>query len=260
MTKSQLDGLEYVISDVFRKDAESITRKWDKEWMRYFSLGKDYSFYFYDMDTENYALQVSSSSIEKFTPDQFMNTTLCRNVKGGVWLYGSDIINKNILEIGCGPGIFGRISSRLAKNYTGIDASKFALYIARLTSPQSCCYYHLYDKQALKNLGKSFDVSFGRHFFIHHNYEDSLWILKFLRDVTKRGGIVLADFFSDVDSIDGDRRVTAASDMNSEHPSALYSFSDKDISKISKQASLICEHIEYVPENQCRYVRFRVPQ
>lgn len=255
---ARLDGLAHVISDEFQKDAKAITERWDKEWMRYFSLGKDYSFYYYIMDTPNYALSVTPSQIAKFSPKEVYDTHFYKKVGGGVWAYGSDIVGKNVLEIGCGPGIFGRMSSRFTLGYTGIDASQFALYIARLTSPATCLYIHLYDPDALAGLAKSSDFTFGRNFFIHHNYEDSLWLLKFLRDLTKDEGIILADFFSDEDSLDGDRRIRASAELNNQHPSALYSFSDDDIYRISKDTGLVCEAIDYVPDKQYRFARLRV--
>jgi len=257
--KDQLHGLKYVLSNEFQKTSGIETRRWDKEWMRYFSLGKDYSFYYYDMDTDNWALSVSRQSISKFNPTEMYHTKFYKEIKGGVWAYGTDLVNKDILEMGCGPGIFGRVSGRFTRSYTGIDVSQFALYIARLTSPSKTCnYYHLYDRNSLASLAKSVDTCFGRHFFIHHNFDDSLWILRFLRDLTKTGGIIIADFHCEPHLIDGRRRVMATDSLRENYPSALFNFMDDDVEKISRDARLDLESIDYVPELSCRFARFKV--
>lgn len=258
MDQTTLDGLAHVLSDEFQEGRELLTERWDKEWLRYFSLDKDYSFYFYNMDTPDYVLVATPEEISEFTPREMMETVLHKNIRAAIWAYGTDVVGKNILEIGCGPGILGRTISRVTSSYTGIDVSEFALSIARLTSPQSCSYVHFFDRDSIRDLAKSFDFSFGRNFFIHHNYDDSLWLLRFLRDVTKDGGVILADFFSDSESLEGVRRVPASAALSVEHPSALYSFTDSAILSITKAAGLTCESIDYVPEKQCRYARLTV--
>lgn len=257
-TSSRLDGLAHVLSKSFQDKAAEQTHRWDKEWMRYFSLGKDYWFYFYDMSSDTYALAVGPNSIAKMSAEELWSTKFIKNVPGQVWAKGEDLVGKDILEIGCGPGMFGRISGRFARSYVGIDVSLFALSIAKLTSPKTCRYFHMYDPKGIEPLAKSVDVAFGRNFFIHHNYEDSLWLLQLLRDLVKDGGLIIADFFSDAKTVDGDRRLTADAELSAKHPSALFSFEDADIHRIAKEAGLRCEKIDHHPQAQCRFVRLRV--
>lgn len=258
MSSTSLDGLGHVLSKSFQDKAAEQTHRWDKEWMRYFSLGKDYWFYFYDMSSDTYALAVGPKTIAKMSPEEFWSTKFIKNVPGQVWAAGEDLVGKDLLEIGCGPGMFGRISGRFAKSYTGIDVSLFALSIAKLTSPKTCRYFHLYDPKGLETLARSVDVALGRNFFIHHNYEDSLWLLRFVRDLVRPGGLIIADFFSDAKTVDGARRLTADAELSEKHPSALFSFEDPDIYRIGKEAGLVCEKIEHHAPAQCRFVRFRV--
>jgi hypothetical protein len=202
----RLDGLAYVTSDEFHKNAEIETARWDKEWMRYFSLGKEYWFYFYDMSSTNYALTVGPAKIATFGPEEMFGTKFYKQIPGAVWANGSDLVNKHILEIGCGPGVFGRVSGRF-----------------------------------------------------HHNYDDSLWLLRLLRDLTREGGLILADFFSNAASLDGNRRVTALDSLREEHPSSLFSFTDEDVRRLAADAGLSCERIEHRAELERSFVRFRVP-
>lgn len=255
-TSHRLDGLAHVLSSSFQDKAASETHRWDKEWMRYFSSGKDYWFYFYDMSSDNYALGMSPNTIAKMSAEEVFSTKFYKDIAGGVWARGEDLVGKDILEIGCGPGVFGRLSGRFAKSYTGLDVSLFALSIAKLTSPKKCRYFHLYDPAGLGTLAKSADTAFGRHFFIHHNYEDSLWLLRLLRDLVREGGLIVADFFSDAKTVDGARRRTAGDPLHEQHPSALFHFEDADIQRIAKDAGLRLESIEHRATS--RYARFRV--
>ncbi len=255
---SQLDGLAHVLSKTFQDNAAEQTHRWNKEWMRYFSAGKDYWFYFYDMSSDNYALGISPNTIAKMPAEEVYTTRFYKDIKGGVWATGADLVGKDVLEIGCGPGVFGRLSGRFSKSYTGIDASEFALSIARLTSPKKCRYFHLYDPTGLQTLAKSVDTAVGRHFFIHHNYEDSLWLLRFLRDLVRDGGLILADFFSDLKTVDGARRRAASASLSEQHPSALFHFEDADIERLAAEAGLRCEAIDHRPDTSSRFARLRV--
>jgi len=257
-TQLRLDGLAHVLSTSFQDKAAEQTHRWDKEWMRYFSAGKDYWFYFYDMSSDHYALQISPKLIAKMSAEEVFRAKFYKDIKGAVWAAGEDLVGKDVLEIGCGPGVFGRISGRFAKSYTGIDVSEFALSIARLTSPKTCRYFHLYDPAGLETLAKSVDIAVGRHFFIHHNYEDSLWLLRFLRDLVRDGGLIVADFFSDIKTVDGARRRDAAADLSEQHPSALFHFEDEDIKRLAADAGLRCESIDYRSDTSSRFARFRV--
>jgi len=254
----RLDGLAHVLSKSFQDKAEEQTHRWNKEWIRYFSLGKDYWFYFYDMSSDNYALGIGPNTIAKMSAKEMWSTKFYKNIPGQVWATGADLVGKDILEIGCGPGVYGRISGRFAKSYTGIDVSQFALSIARLTSPRTCRYFHLYDPAGLETLAKSVDVAFGRNFYIHHNYEDALWLLRFVRDLVRDGGLVIADFFSDAKTVDNDRRRMADASLHEQHPSALFHFEDADIHRIAREAGLRCEAIDHHPEASSRFARLRV--
>jgi len=257
-TLSRPDGLAHVLSKSFQDNAAEQTHRWDKEWMRYFSAGKDYWFYFYDMSSDTYALGIGPNTIAKMSAQEVYSTKFYKNIAGGVWAAGADLVGKDVLEIGCGPGVFGRISGRFSKSYTGIDVSQFALSIARLTSPKTCRYFHLYDPAGVETLAKSVDIAFGRHFFIHHNYEDSLWLLRLLRDLVRDGGLVIADFFCDAKTVDGARRRTAGDSLSEQHPSALFHFEDADIKRLAAEAGLQCESIDHRPTTSSRFARLRV--
>ncbi len=264
MAKSEgeprLDGLEYVLSKEFQAKVRATTKKWDHEWLRYLSMeNKSYQFYFYDLHHSKYRLERSVEEIHALSAEEFYHAGLFRRMKPHVWLPGDALVAKVILEMGCGPGMFGRLAGKFAKAYFGIDASEFALSIAKLASPKPCKYFHLSKTHKIASLKKSVDVCVSRHFFIHHNYEDFLWILKLLRDLTKPGGIIQADFYSNPEAHDGKRRLKAADALSQEHASALFDFNNEDVARIARDTGLVCQQIEYRLELETRFATFRVP-
>jgi SAM-dependent methyltransferase len=248
------------MSTDFQADATRQKRRWDKEWMRYLSMGKDYSAYFSDMDTQHYALQVSPEFVKNATASEMYNALFLHNVRGRVWASGADLVGKNVLELGCGPGMFGRISSRFVKSYTGLDVSPFALSIARLTSrAEVCSFLLLYEPNKIAPLVKSFDTAFGRHFFTHQNYESALWLLKLMRDLTVPGGLLIADFYSSLGTIDGHRTVPARNTAIEGYASALYSYEESDVRQIANDAGIVLLDMKFIPEENVRLAQFRVP-
>ena len=252
------NGIEYVASSGFQDNVSRDTIKWDKEWMRYFSIHKDYNFYFYDMDTDNYLLSYSPERIAKFGKKEMYFTKLYKNINSGIWVPGSEVVGKKVVEMGCGPGIFGRIAGRVCNKYFGIDISQFALYIARLTSPKNCQYVHLSNVSALREIAGTMDISVSRHFFIHHNYEDSLWILCFLKDLIKHGGIISADFYYNPKLIDGVRIRCATDPLNEDHPSSLFHFNYDDILRLAADSQLEPINIDLIPEIERQFTTFKV--
>ena len=232
------DGLTHVLSEGFQTSAAKDYHRWDKEWMRYFSIHEDYNFYFYDMDTPAYALRLGPAAIAKFSPEEMYTVKLLRNQAAQIWLDGQHVVGKTILEMGCGPGMLGRMASRFVDAYIGIDASKFALHLASLTSPSKCRYIHLGDVEKIRELEGVADACVGRNFFIHHNFDDALWILRFLRDLAKPGGLISADFYLSPERIGEPRRYTATDPLDPVHASALYNFSRADILKIAEAANV----------------------
>jgi len=253
-----MDGLDYVLSETFQEHTLGDTVRWDREWLRYLYIHSGYNFYFYDMSNDSYSLNSSPKAIADLTPQQMFSSTLLKHWPRNVWASGSELVGKTVLEMGCGPGFFGRIASRFVGSYVGLDMSELALHVARVASPANCRYIHLSEVDALEGLSKSVDTCMSRNFFIHHNYADSLWILKFLRDLTVPGGIISADFYSSRSKIGMDRRHIARDPLNTEFASALYHFDDEDIDEIGREACLDVVSKSYNDKTECTYTLFAV--
>jgi SAM-dependent methyltransferase len=233
-----------------------ITHAWDMEWLRYLSSGRDYSFYFLNMNTSNYALNLPPSVINRLNAEQFLAAKLYKDIRAGVCLPGSCFVGKRVLEMGCGPGIFGRIASRFCEHYTGIDTSQFALTIARLCSPAAnTTYTHLFDVEHLQSLRGTMDTCFGRHFFIHMNYTKAYQVLSLLKEFLSHGGTISADFHHDRDSLNKERHVLAR-EPESTYPSALYHYKESDIQHLADEVGLTITMLKHHPGKRVMYASF----
>jgi len=132
--------------------------KWDKEWLRYLTLDKDYSFYFWDLSSDRYILNHSKEKLRGYDREWWSTERLYKSVGAGIFVDGVDVVDKVVLEMGCGPGIFGRLATRFSQQYIGLDISQFALSIAKLTSQPSAVYIHLSEVDLLKKLEKIADT------------------------------------------------------------------------------------------------------
>ena len=142
-----------MLSEEFQAKVRATTWKWDHEWLRYLSMeNKSYQFYFYDLHQSKYRLEQTTEQILGLSAEEFYHAGLFKKMRPHIWLPGSALVSKVILEMGCGPGMFGRLAGRFAKAYFGIDASKFALSIAKLTSPEQCKYIHLSKTRRIASL------------------------------------------------------------------------------------------------------------
>jgi SAM-dependent methyltransferase len=146
-------GIEYILSPEFQQDVAKQIKRWDKEWVRYLHMLE--RFYFYNMNSDNYALSVRKDDIAAMTEEEIFSTPLMKDQELSclaIWVPGNLLVDKTVAELGCGPGLLGKLVSRVSQRYVGIDYSKFALYLAKLVSPKNCDYYCLDEADNLKSL------------------------------------------------------------------------------------------------------------
>lgn len=249
-------GIPYVVSKAFQKDAEQYFHKWDKEWIRYFYVHDD-NVYFKDFSGESYQLSLSTSEVADFDVDQTLLTRLIpdeRWTKLQIYVPGSTFVGKDVFEIGCGVGMAGRLIGKLARSYVGFDYSRLALDLARLTSPSTCSYIHVSDREAIEDLYGTADLCFGRHFFIHQNFENATWVLSFLRDVVKEDGLIHADFFR---ADEPSTNVYPAKTSLQDRASSGFFFTRREIEELAELCDLRIEEVNEIDQPPRVYVNFR---
>jgi 2-polyprenyl-3-methyl-5-hydroxy-6-metoxy-1,4-benzoquinol methylase len=236
---------------------EGQNQRWDREWLEYF-IESNPKVYFISSKDLTVVCDVRGKS-----PLEVHNTTLVTSARLGsmgalrVWMDGDSLIGKNLLEIGCGAGFSGKQLGLLAASYIGIDYSRFALSIARLTSPENCLYYHMSDLDNIAEHAGTVDVMVSRDFFIHQNYANIVPILRLGALMLKAEGVISADFW--LTRPYGYQPVThpATSDLDPLYPSCSFLFSMEDIERAAEESGLAIQDVTDIPDLRRRFVRFR---
>lgn len=242
----------------FQADVKDKTDKWDREWCEYFQHPYA-NLFFYHMRGSGRRVWVDTDELRKYEARDFYFTKPFGEYAFETWTSGEDIVDKSVLEVGCGPGAFGRVAAKLAKSYIGIDYSPLALYVGRTVSDPNAEYVHLSNLKRIKKFREAFDIAVGRHFFIHQNVDNVRWLLELYHFGLKNGGTAVLDFWlhpvgtniQDVNILDGMGKISE------EHASCVYYFSPEAIEKLVADAGFELESSEEVPEVNRRFVRIR---
>ncbi|MBE7555396.1 MAG: class I SAM-dependent methyltransferase [Anaerolineales bacterium] len=238
---------------------QSLTDRWDREWLTYFLTENPRPFL-----VDHHHLRLIDN-VRRKEAVEIYNTALVsvQGVEGllslgalGIWVKGADLVRKNVLEIGCGPGFLGKQLGMIAAAYVGIDYSKLALSIARLTSPPNCFYYHLADLSQITQHAGTMDTMVGRNFFIHQNYENLLWILQLAYMLLKPGGLMSADFYQGNPAIPQGVVHLARNKLDPRYPSCAFEFSIQEIEQAAKEAGFTVQNVTDNLDLQRRFVFF----
>jgi SAM-dependent methyltransferase len=243
----------------FRADLAHHTRRWDDEWLSYMVTEKAYAYVYFinrraidRAECDKHAPQLPGLSCEEFYEFNPLDYNAFAVWGEGKWVPGATIV-----ELGCGPGMLGKAIAPFCKQYIGIDYSKLALHIARLTSPDNCRYLHLSQIRELRALRSSCDLCVGRYFFIHQNWKNATWVLALYRHLLRPGGRVSADFFAKSnEETDGNATWlvhTPEEPLVEGHPSCLFEYSDDHIHRLAKECGFAVDRIDYRPKYQRRF-------
>lgn len=251
-----LPGLDHIASDAFLADAERFAHRWDLEWMRYFQIHDDTA-YFVSYASRTYPFPTLPEEVTGFSEMDSLRTRLDgtkRHTTLQMHVPGSEIVGQKIFEMGCGVGMLGRVLGHLAREYVGYDYSPFALYAARLLSPPSCTYVSALEPHLLRPHAGTFDSCVTRHFFIHNNFENSLWVLAMMRDLIQEGGVIHADFLRSDDF--GDRIRPAKSPLHDHAASAGFVYTEGDLEELAAAVGLEIRSITPVETPPRSFVAF----
>ncbi len=256
------DGLAWLFTPEFRADVEHNSRRWDDEWLSYWVTEKEYSYKYFinrrNIDEEE--VQAHKPRLKGLSEEELFNFDLAGYNGFAIWAQGDWVPGAAIAELGCGPGILGKVIAPFCKQYIGIDYSPLALHVAKLTSPANCRYLHLSDLHELESLGDACDLCVGRYFFIHQNWRNACWVLRLYRHLLKKGGRISADFFSQggADCVYNNTWMirNPEDSLNEEHPSCMFSYTDDHIHRLARECQLTVERIDYRPALQRRFAIF----
>ena len=222
--------------------SEQDVTRWDREWLKYLSTESP-RWHF-----QSHASFGKPNDVRALQGAAMWGAELFSGVgASNLWLPGKLLDGARVLEIGCGCGFLGRQLGLVGKDYVGIDHSRFALYVARLTSPPNCHFLHSTDADGLANFARSRDFMVGRHFFIHQNAATAARVLTTAGALLREGGRVYADFFLPP-AERGEARIYRASDpIDAAAASAGYEFTHADIERLARATGFTVQSVEDAP-------------
>lgn len=255
-------SIQFLRSPESLADIEHSTHKWDREWIAYWGRHKSYAFkYFLDLSAKTAEdFGFPRERIPSMSEEQFYHFKPFEHYAFAIWVKGALIPDSTIVELGCGPGLLGKVIAHFCRQYIGIDYSKLALYLATLVSPPQCRYLHLSQYEEIEALGSSADICVGRYFFIHQNLRNSLWILTLFNYLLRPGGIVSADFYASPRTRKGPQIVLSPEEeLREEYPSAVVEYTEHQIRYLAARCGLTVDEMFYCPEQNARFVIFVKP-
>ncbi|ETW95726.1 MAG: hypothetical protein ETSY1_29420 [Candidatus Entotheonella factor] len=236
--------------------SSSLTDKWDREWLAYF-LTEDPKPFFFAHDQLK-----RTAEIRHQMPIEVYHTSLFEVEGFGalpplcIWASGDELIDKRILELGCGPGLLGKQLGQVAAAYLGIDYSRFALQIATLTSPNNCTYLHLSELDAMSPYAGTIDTMVGRFFFIHQNYQNLMWIFQLATMLLKPNGRICADFYLANPAMPQGIVHPARAELDARYPSCAFAYTVPDIEKAAAARGFAVESVMDQIDLQRRFAVF----
>jgi SAM-dependent methyltransferase len=241
---------------------EDQVSRWDKEWMLYFATEPAGA---HVLPYEHYRLNTNAAELVQLSSEAVFNLTLATNdtnqqwnVPLHVWAPGQDLVNRSILEIGCGCGFLGKQIGLVAKSYLGFDYSRIAVAIARGVSPTNCLFFHLSDRKAIEERAGSMDSMVSREFFIHQNYDNAKWLLKLGCFLLKPSALIRADFYWPDQSVRQGIVHPAKHPLDPKYASCAFAYTDEDLTEIAKETEVEILEIEIYKPYQRKFVTFRV--
>ncbi|WP_165185991.1 class I SAM-dependent methyltransferase [Caulobacter soli] len=154
-----------------------------------------------------------------------------------IWASADRLIGRNVVELGCGPGLLGKHIGFIVDQYLGIDVSRLALALARGGAHANCRFVHINDHEELEPCAGAYDTVVGREFFIHQNYDSARDLLGLAEYLLLSGGTVHCDFFARGDGEAG-QVYEAHAERDAEQVSSGYSFSQSDVEDVAGEAGL----------------------
>ncbi|KQY35280.1 hypothetical protein ASD38_01555 [Caulobacter sp. Root487D2Y] len=176
----------------------------------------------------------------------------------GLFLPGSAIKGRRVVELGCGYGWLGRQVAPWTSRYLGVDVSRLSLCVARSARGPRMRYAHISDQAVFRDLRGTFDTLFTRNTFFHLNRAHALGALLRGRELLRPGSLAVVDFCTiRPGSIAG---TIHDHDAPFDHaaPTCGYSFTESQIATLARDAAFDLEEIKQDSTGTHCYARLRL--
>lgn len=197
--------------------------RWNAEWVRY--LGREW---------RHQLLHYSMYPLNPEFPENAIDALQLRLSDTGpgklsVYCDRSDLVDKRVMEMGCGCGNMGKLIARYPKHYLGVDYSTMALSVARLVSPLNCTYIHVADRESLQPFFGNVDTVISRHFWIHQNAKLARHNLDYLSNFLTPGGRLYMDFYWPDPNVKVGRVYSPYDPLSKAFPSCTFPYTLEDV-------------------------------
>lgn len=210
--------------------------EWDMQWLQDFRQWYG-PMYFHHHDELGLIADLRGKQ-----PAELYSLQLCsEQLPLWTWVPGDALVGRSVLEIGCGPGLFGKQVGKIAERYLGIDQSPLAVSIARRLSPDNCTYLSVTETEAILAERGRYDTMVGRFFFIHQNFRNALWVMRLAHLLLADGGVVWADFYS---SREPDYQPRCTEEAAGRHVTSGYMWTDDDVRRLASETGFAVETCE----------------
>ena len=116
------------------------------------------------------------------------------------WIVKKSSHNPDILDIGCGPGLYGNKFSTMVNSYDGIDISPYQIsYAKKHNESKTNVTYYVCDfrKWNVEKTGKKYDsVLLMYAVYSFYNFDERINLLREIRKSLKQNGIVIIEVFT----------------------------------------------------------------
>lgn len=224
--------------------SEADEEEWDKLWIAYFKKEpQQLSF------QEEVRLDSLPGSRDEFidTPALFI---ACDQ---------EAIVNKAVMEIGCGCGFLAKHIAHFTRYYLGIDWSGLALLVAKRTCRDRCIWLHPSEMEQIRAFAQDIDTVLFRNLMIHQDFSHAKNVLLFSQSMLKPGGRIYADFWLDSHSSAASKVYPARSEIKGRPRNVAYRFADQEIIELAAEAHLEILDSNKRPDKLRNFVAFLKP-
>jgi SAM-dependent methyltransferase len=227
---------------------EADVDRWNAEWLHYLSRE-------WKVQLRPYTAYPSKPDLPG-DPLGFLDLGFGDETKLSVYCDKEAVLDRRVMEMGCGCGNMAKLLGQYAALYLGTDYSTLALAVARLVSPASCVFVHVADEGGLAPYRGSIDTVVGRYFWIHQNLELGGYNLDLLERFLVPGGRLYADFYLRDPSAPQGVVLTPDRPLSRRYPSATFEYQEKDVERLIRGRPFRILRQQISPRMQRRYVVF----
>lgn len=183
--------------------------------------------------------RIPSVRASRLSAEEMLGATISQNVVSGqnrgigLFIPGSAIVGKRVVEIGCGYGELARQLLPWTSRFLGLDVSRLVISVAKSgVRSRRLRYAWLGDNDVFKDFEGTFDTIVSQNVFFHLNLRHAIGVLGRAGRLLRPGGAATLELCTIVPGSIAGVVHESTSDLDPNHPTAGYRFTDADIGRL----------------------------